>query len=178
MSKIGKLPIPIPSNVKAEVSDNRVRIEGPKGKLDKTFDKAVSIQLEQQQITVKPAHTSRFAKALQGTARSIINNMVTGVREGYSKNLEIDGVGFRANLKGKVLDLALGFSHPILYSIPENITITVDNNTKIKVEGIDKAVVGQVAASIKAYYPVEPYKGKGIRIDGEFVRRKEGKKTA
>ena len=178
MSRTGKLPVIIPEKVKASVKDNTVAVEGPKGKLEKHFDSAVSIQKIENTIEVKPASPSRFSRAMHGTARSIINSMVEGVVEGFSKEIEINGVGFRAAVKDKILDLNLGFSHPIAYSIPENITITVKENTKVKIEGLDKQVVGQVAASIKAYYPVEPYKGKGVRIIGEFVYRKEGKKTA
>ena len=115
---------------------------------------------------------------MQGTVRSIINGMVTGVTEGFSKSLEINGVGFRATVQGNIIDLALGKSHEIKHPIPEGVTVTVDDNTKVKVEGADKQAVGQLAAQIKAYYPVEPYKAKGVRIVGDYVRRKEGKKTA
>ncbi len=178
MSRIGKLPVSIPDKVKVSVDGNTVSVEGPKGKLTKDFDRSVSIAMEDNQIQVAPANNSRLAKAMYGTARSIINNMVLGCEKGYEKNLEIHGVGFRAALQGNLLDLALGYSHPIKYKVPEGINITIAENTKIKVEGADKQMVGQVAASIKSYYPVEPYKGKGVRIVGEFVRRKEGKKTA
>ncbi len=178
MSRIGKIPVIIPEKVKASVRDNTVAIEGPKGKIEKHFDPAVSIAEVENEIVVNPSNSSRFARSMYGTARSIIDNMVRGVVEGYTKQLEINGVGFRAVVKGKTLDLSLGFSHSIAYSIPEGVTVTVADNTKVKVEGVDKQLVGQVAASIKAYYPVEPYKGKGVRILGQFVHRKEGKKTA
>ena len=178
MSRIGKLPVEIPEKVKASVSGNSVSIEGPKGAIAKSFDAPVVIELADNAISVQPKGGSVLARAMHGTARSIIQGMVDGVVHGYSKDLVINGVGFRATVNGKLLDLNLGYSHPIEYPIPEGITITVAENTKVKVEGIDKQVVGQVAADIKAYYPVEPYKGKGVRIVGQFVRRKEGKKTA
>lgn len=178
MSRIGKLPISIPSGVKVAVSDTTIKVEGPKGKIEKTFDKAISIAVEESEIKVSPANTTRFANAMYGTARSIIANMVQGVVEGYSKDLEINGVGFGATLKGKVLNLKLGYSHDIDYNIPEGITITMEGSTKVKVSGIDKHMVGQAAASIKKFAPIEPYKGKGVRIIGEHVIRKEGKTVA
>lgn len=178
MSRIGKLPVAIPDKVSVQVDGSIVKVQGPKGSLEKSFDRAVSITIEDDTVKINPASNSRLSKALHGTARAIINNMVYGVINGYTKNLEIVGVGFRATVKGKVLDLNLGYSHPIEYTIPEGITVTVTENTKVNVSGLDKELVGQVAADIKHYYPVEPYKGKGVRIVGEFVRRKEGKKTA
>jgi large subunit ribosomal protein L6 len=178
MSRIGKLPVAIPDKVTVQVDGSVVKVQGPKGSLEKSFDCAVSITIEDDTVKINPASNSRLSKALHGTARAIINNMVYGVINGYTKNLEIVGVGFRATVKGKVLDLNLGYSHPIEYTIPEGITVTVTENTKVNVSGLDKELVGQVAADIKHYYPVEPYKGKGVRIVGEFVRRKEGKKTA
>lgn len=178
MSRTGKLPVVLPEKVKASVDGNTVTIEGPKGKLAKRFDACVSLAVEDNAVKVAPAANSRLARAMHGTARSIINGMVKGVVEGYSKNLEISGVGYRANLQGKVLDLSLGQSHEIKYPIPEGITVTVAENTKVKVEGIDKQLVGQVAADIYHCSPMEPYKGKGVRIVGQYVRRKEGKKTS
>jgi len=178
MSRKGKLPVAIPEKVKVAITKNVVTVEGPKGKLTKAFDSNVEISENDNHVIVKPLNDSRIANAMHGTARSIIQNMVDGVVNGYSKSLEIFGVGFKATLKGRVLDLALGYSHPILYSIPENITVTVTENTKLRIDGADKHMVGQVAADIKHFYPVEPYKGKGVRIIGEHVRRKEGKKTA
>lgn len=179
MSRIGKLPIEVPSQVKVEINGTDVKISGPKGNLEKSFDRNVNIKLDDSTVTVEPANSSRLAKALHGTTRSIISNMVEGVVNGFSKDLEINGVGFKAILTGQTLDLALGYSHPIAYDIPQGITVTVtDNGTKLKVEGADKHMVGQVAATVKSYYPVEPYKGKGVTIVGDYVRRKEGKKTA
>lgn len=178
MSRIGKLPVPVLDKAKVTVSGQTVSVEGPKGKLEKTFDSAVNIELVDNEVRVSPANDGRHARAMYGTARSIIDNMVTGVVNGYTKQLELKGVGFRCALKGKVLDLALGYSHPCLLDIPEGVTVTVKENTKITVEGADKEAVGQVTAQIYAFYPAEPYKGKGVHIVGKYVRRKEGKKSA
>jgi large subunit ribosomal protein L6 len=179
MSRIGKQPVPIPDKVKVEIKDHTVNVEGPKGKVSKTFAPVVKISITDKKVVVSPtADTSRFAKAMYGTVRSVIAGMVKGVSVGYSKDLEIQGVGFKANLKGKLLDLALGYSHPIVMEIPDGIKITVVDQTKVKVEGADKQLVGAVTAEIRSYYPPEPYKGKGVRIVGERVRRKEGKTVA
>lgn len=178
MSRNGKLPVKFDSKVKVSLKDNCVQIEGPKGKLEKTFNKNVSILLEDNELVVKPKNASSLAKSMHGTARSILASMVEGVVNGFSKELEIQGVGFKAILNGKTLDLALGYSHPIYYEVPDGIDVEIKDATKLKVSGPDKQLVGQVAADIKSFYPVEPYKGKGVRIVGEFVRRKEGKKTA
>jgi large subunit ribosomal protein L6 len=178
MSRIGKQPVPIPDKVKVDIKDTTVRIEGPKGKVEKTFAPVVSIQVADKKVRVKPLEETRFANAMYGTARSIIAGMVKGVTTGYLKELEIQGVGFKANLKGKQLDLALGYSHPILMDIPDGIKVTVTDGTKLTVEGCDKQLVGAVTAEIRSYYPPEPYKGKGVRIVGERVRRKEGKTVA
>lgn len=178
MSRIGKVPVPIPEKVKIDIKDQTVLVEGPKGKVTKTFAPVVKIAIADKKVTVAPTDESRFARAMYGTARSIIAGMVKGVTDGYIKELEIQGVGFKANLKGKQLDLALGYSHPILFDIPEGIKITVTDQTKLKIEGADKQLVGAVTANIRSYYPPEPYKGKGVRIVGERVRRKEGKTVA
>ena len=182
MSRIGKLPVIVPAGVKASVKDNTVSIEGAKGKLSQTFSNAVAIKLEGQEIHVTPASASRQSNAMHGTARSIIAGMVKGVTQGFQKVLEIKGVGFKADLKGKTLTLALGYAHPCIYELPEGITVVIgetpDRNPLLTVSGASKHMVGQVASDIKHFYPVEPYKGKGVRIHGEFVRRKEGKKTA
>jgi len=178
MSRIGKVPVPIPDKVKVVITGNTVFVEGPKGKVTKTFSPVVKIAMADKKVTVTPVEQTRFAGAMYGTARSVIAGMVKGAAEGYVKDLEIQGVGFKANLKGKQLDLALGYSHPILFDIPEGIKITVTDQTKVKVEGADKQLVGAVTANIRAYYPPEPYKGKGVRIVGERVRRKEGKTVA
>ena len=178
MSRIGKQPVPIPDKVKVDIKDSTVHVEGPKGKVQKTFAPVVTIAIADKKVVVAPIGTSRFANAMYGTARSIIAGMVKGVTVGYSKDLEIQGVGFKANLKGKQLDLSLGYSHPILMDIPDGIKITVNEGTRLKVEGCDKQLVGAVTAEIRSYYPPEPYKGKGVRIVGERVRRKEGKTVA
>jgi large subunit ribosomal protein L6 len=178
MSRIGKVPVPIPDKVKVAITNGTVLVEGPKGKVSKHFAPDVKISVADKKVSFEPADDSRFARAMFGTARSIVAGMVKGVTEGYVKDLEIQGVGFKANLKGKQLDLALGYSHPILFDIPEGIKITVTDQTKVKVEGCDKQLVGAVTANIRAYYPPEPYKGKGVRIVGERVRRKEGKTVA
>lgn len=178
MSRIGKVPVPIPDKVKIVITDQTILVEGPKGKVSKTFSPVVKFVVVDKTIVVTPVEESRFAGAMYGTARSIIAAMVKGVTEGFVKDLEIQGVGFKANLKGKQLDLALGYSHPILFDIPEGIKITVTDQTKVKIEGCDKQLVGAVTANIRAYYPPEPYKGKGVRIVGERVRRKEGKTVA
>ena len=179
MSRIGKQPVPIPDKVKVDIKDgNNVFVEGPKGKVQKQFADAVKIAITDKKVIVTPTSDSRFARAMYGTARSIIAGMVKGVTDGYTKDLEIQGVGFKAVLKGKQIDLSLGYSHPILHDIPEGIKITIADGTKIKVEGCDKQTVGQITAEIRAYYKPEPYKGKGVRLGGERVRRKEGKTVA
>ncbi|MDR2845025.1 MAG: 50S ribosomal protein L6 [Puniceicoccales bacterium] len=178
MSRIGKIPVTIPAGVKVAITGQTINVEGPKGKLSKTFSPVVALKHEGAVVTVEPKEESRFAGAMHGTARAIIRNMVLGVTKGYSKKLEIEGVGFKATLKGDSLDLALGYSHPILYKLPAGIKVDIVEGTKLEVTGADKEVVGKVAAEVKHYYPVEPYKGKGVRIVGDYVRRKEGKKTA
>lgn len=178
MSRIGKIAVHIPAGVKVAVDGNTVSVEGPKGKLSQNFADCVEIKVDGGLVHVAPLNETRFAGAMHGTARAIINNMVKGVTEGYSKQLEIQGVGFKAALSGSKLDLSLGQSHPIVYDVPAGIKIVITDGVKIDVSGPDKRLVGQVAADIKAFKPVEPYKGKGVRIVGEFVVRKEGKKTA
>ena len=178
MSRIGKQPVPIPEKVKIDIKDSTISVEGPRGKVQKTFAPVVTIPITDKKVVVAPIGDTRFANAMYGTARSIIAGMVKGVTAGYSKELEIQGVGFKANLKGKQLDLALGYSHPIFMDVPDGIKITVTEGTRLKVEGCDKQLVGAVTAEIRSYYPPEPYKGKGVRIVGERVRRKEGKTVA
>ena len=178
MSRIGKQPVTIPDKVKIDIKGTTVSVEGPKGKVSKTFASVVKIEKKDNNVLVSPTDETRFSRAMYGTARSVIAGMVKGVSIGYLKELEIQGVGFKANLKGSKLDLALGYSHPILHDIPEGIKVTVTDQTKLRIEGADKQMVGQVTAEIRAYYPPEPYKGKGVRIVGERVRRKEGKTVA
>ena len=179
MSRIGKKPVPIPDKIKVDVQDHSICVEGPKGKVSKSFADVVKLSVnDKRQIIVTPLATSRFANAMYGTARSIINSMIKGVTTGFTKDLEIQGVGFKAIAKGKQIEFALGYSHPILFDIPEGIKVTIADNTKLKVEGADKQMVGAVTAEIRSFYPPEPYKGKGVRIVGERVRRKEGKTVA
>ncbi len=178
MSRIGKQPVSIPDKVKITITGETVLVEGPKGKVQKSFAPVVKVTVAEKKVTFAPTEDSRFAKAMYGTARSVVAGMVKGVTDGYTKDLEIQGVGFKAALKGKQLDLALGYSHPILMDIPEGIKVTVTDGTKVRVEGADKQLVGAVTAEIRGYYPPEPYKGKGVRIVGERVRRKEGKTVA
>lgn len=179
MSRIGKLPVEIPDKVEVKVDNGAtISVKGPKGSLTRTFKSTVvAIKVEDGNVVVSPVGKSREAKAMYGTARSIINGMVEGVTKGFEKNLTINGVGFKAAVQGDFLDLALGYSHPIKHPIPAGLTVTVADQTKVKVEGYDKQVVGQFAAQVKKFYPVEPYKGKGVTINGEYVRRKEGKKA-
>lgn len=178
MSRIGKVPVKIPSGVEVTIDGQVISVKGPKGDLSQEFSSLAKFSISEETLVVSPADDSRSAQAVYGTARSIIANMVQGVVTPFTKNLLIEGVGFRATVKGTKIDLELGFSHPILHDIADGVTVTVADNVKIHVEGADKQKVGQMAAEIKSYYPVEPYKGKGVRILGEYVRRKEGKKSA
>ena len=178
MSRIGKIPVDVPAGVDVAVENHTIRVKGPKGELSQTFSPLAAIKISGDNVVISPADDSRAARAQYGTTRSIIANMVEGVTKPFSKDLLIQGVGFRAAVKGAVIDLELGYSHPVQHPIPEGVTVTVAENVKIHVEGADKQKVGQLAAEINNYYPVEPYKGKGVRIIGQFVRRKEGKKSA
>lgn len=176
MSRVGKQPITIPAKVTVKVDENRqVSVEGPKGKLSYELPEGINLKQEDSTLRVERESEERRVRALHGTAARLIGNMVTGVSTGFTKQLEIQGVGFRAAVKGDKLDLNLGYSHPLLHPIPKELKVTVTDNTKISVEGIDKQLVGQFAADVRAYYPPEPYKGKGVRYAGEYVRRKEGK---
>jgi len=175
MSRIGKQPIAIPAKVKIDVQGQKVRVEGPKGKLSFDLPKRTTATVDAGKIVVTRLGEDAEAKALHGLSRSILNNMVKGVTDGFVKKLEIQGVGFKAAVAGKVINLSLGYSHPINYPIPDQIKVTVDENTKVTIEGPDKQLVGQVASEIRSYYPPEPYKGKGVRYSDEKVIRKEGK---
>jgi large subunit ribosomal protein L6 len=175
MSRIGKQPIAIPAKVKVEVKGQKVHVEGPKGKLDWELPARTSLKVDGDKIVVSRNGEDAQSRALHGTSRALINNMVKGVSEGFVKKLEIQGVGFKAAVQGKVVNLALGFSHPINYNIPDQIKVTVEENTKLTIEGPDKIIVGKVASEIRSFYPPEPYKGKGVRYAGEHVQRKEGK---
>ena len=175
MSRIGKQPIAIPPKVKIEVKGQKVLVEGPKGKLDWELPKRTSLKVHDGKILVSRDGEDAQARALHGLSRALVNNMVKGVTDGFVKKLEIQGGGVKAAVVGKVVNLSLGYSHPLNYPIPDQIKVTVEENTKLTIEGPDKRVVGQVASEIRAYYPPEPYKGKGVRYAGEHVVRKEGK---
>lgn len=176
MSRIGNKSIPIPPKVTIKVADDStVTVEGPKGKLDWKLPNGIGLTQADDEATVTRPSDHRTVRALHGTSRALVANMVKGVSEGFVKHLHITGVGFRATVKGSDLDLSLGRSHPLLHPIPADLTVTVEENTKIKVEGIDKHLVGQFASDVRAYYPPEPYKGKGVRYPDEHVRRKAGK---
>jgi len=175
MSRVGLKPISLPEKVAVKLDGRTVVVEGPKGKLDFSLPEGIDLKAGDGSVVVSRATETRQLKALHGTARSLVQNMIIGVSQGFVKDLEIHGVGLRAAVKGKELDLSLGRSHPLLHPIPSGLTVTVNENTKIKVEGIDKQVVGQFAAEVRGFYPPEPYKGKGVRYVGEHVRRKEGK---
>ncbi len=175
MSRVGKKAITIPAGVTVTVNGAAVTVKGAKGELSWTMPEGITAAVEGETLTVSRADESRKLRALHGTNRSLLANMVEGVSKGFVKELEIVGVGFKAAVKGKALDLALGKSHPILHPIPAGLTVTVTDNTKVKVEGVDKQVVGQFAAEVRGYYPPEPYKGKGVHYVGEHIRRKEGK---
>ena len=175
MSRIGKMPIAVPAGVDVTINGTTVTAKGPKGELSGTYSELVSISLNENEIVVAPVEESSAANAQHGLVRTLINNMVVGVSEGFEKRLEFIGVGYRVQLKGKDLTMNVGYSHPVEYTCPENITFEVPDNTHIIVRGINKQQVGQVAAEIRAKRPPEPYKGKGIRYEGEYVRRKLGK---
>jgi large subunit ribosomal protein L6 len=175
MSRIGKVPIEIPAKVKVDIKGQRVAIEGPKGKLHFDLPKRTQAKMDANKLVVSRQGDDHQAKALHGLSRSILNNMVRGVSQGFSKRLEIHGVGFKAAVQGKNINLNLGFSHPIVYAIPDQIKVVVEENTKLLVEGPDKQLVGLVASEIRSFYPPEPYKGKGVRYVDERIIRKEGK---
>jgi large subunit ribosomal protein L6 len=175
MSRIGKNPIPLPSGVTVKVDGTTSLVKGPKGEHSQHIPEGLGFEVEDGQLTVTRPDDSKTMRARHGLVRALIANQVTGVTEGFTKKLEIIGVGYRAAVKGKVLDLQLQFSHPVEYPIPEGISINCPDQTHIEVSGIDKQIVGQVAAEIRAYRKPEPYKGKGIRYEGETIVRKAGK---
>jgi large subunit ribosomal protein L6 len=176
MSRIGKKPVPLPKGVTASVSGQTVSVKGPKGELKVTLVPEVQARVEADGIAVMPHKEMERAAAMWGMSRTLVNNLVVGVTQGFTTKLEIQGVGYRAAVQGKSLNLQLGFSHDVAYPIPAGITITAEKPTMLTVAGMDKQLVGQVAAEIRAYRKPEPYKGKGVRYEGEYVRRKEGKK--
>jgi len=175
MSRIGKQPISIPAKVKVEFKGRKVNVEGPKGKLAWELPGGTTAKIEGATIIVSREGEDAQTRALHGLSRALVNNMVKGVSDGFAKRLEINGVGFKAAVAGKTITMNLGYSHPIVYSIPEQIKVTVEENTKILVEGPDKQLVGKVAAELRSYYPPEPYKGKGVKYSDEKITRKEGK---
>ena len=178
MSRIGKQPILIPAGVTVEVDGATVTVKGAKGESAYTAPDCIAMKVEDNSVVVSRTDGSRHSAAMFGTVRSTVNNMVLGVSTGYKKQLLIDGVGYKAQMKGTDVVLSLGYSHDIVYNIPEGIAVEVQNGTVVNIEGIDKQLVGQVAARIRDFSPVEPYKGKGVRYSDEQVRRKEGKAVA
>jgi len=180
MSRVGKNPVKIPQGVEVNISGQDVKVKGKLGELSLRVHDEVAVKIEEQDgakvVAFQPRSQSRMAKKIWPTMRVLVNNMVKGVSEGYKKNLEIKGVGYRVNLQGTTLVMSLGYSHEIRYAIPKDIKLKVDEQTKIEITGADKQKVGQVAADIRGYRPPEPYKGKGIRYVDEYILRKEGKK--
>lgn len=176
MSRVGSLPVEVPEGVKVNITSDSISVEGKRGKQDFHLVPEVSIKVEDGKIVVTPANMAKKSRMMWGTYRSIIQNMVTGVTEGFKVELDIQGVGYRASLQGKNLVLQLGFSHDVIYPIPDDVTIAVPKQTTVILESTNKQRVGQIAAEIRSYRPPEPYKGKGVRYVDEYVRRKEGKK--
>jgi large subunit ribosomal protein L6 len=175
VSRIGKLPIQIPGNIELSIKNGSVFVKGPKGELSQKYDKGLTLERKEDKLYIKRPSDEIKWKSLHGLTRTLINNMVVGVDKGYSKTLNIEGVGYKAEKKGKFLVLSLGYSHPIYLYPPEGILIDVNSPTQISVSGIDKVLVGSIAAKIRSFRPPEPYKGKGVRYEGEMVRRKAGK---
>lgn len=176
MSRIGKKPVVVPNGVEVKISGDQVSVKGAKGELSERIHSSVTVKQDDNVVTVETNDGSKQARAMSGTMRALINNMVVGVSEGFSKRLQLNGVGYRAKASGKSLNLTLGFSHPIDYSLPDGVTVETPSNTEIVVSGADKQRVGQVAAEIRAFRAPEPYKGKGVRYADERIRRKETKK--
>ncbi|MGY3817223.1 50S ribosomal protein L6 [Gemella taiwanensis] len=175
MSRIGNKVITVPAGVEVSIVDNFATVKGPKGELKQQFDKDMTFNIEGSEITVVRPSDSKRHRTVHGTTRAILANMVEGVSTGFKKELELIGVGYRAQMQGKKLVLSVGYSHPVEFEEIDGITLGVEGNTKVSIEGINKEVVGQYAAKVRAVRPPEPYKGKGIRYVGEYVRRKEGK---
>ncbi|MEM7399930.1 MAG: 50S ribosomal protein L6 [Pseudomonadota bacterium] len=176
MSRIGKKPIAVPSGVTVNIDGQAVSVKGPKGEMSATLVDQVLVRMDDDGVWVDPANKSKTARSMWGMSRTIVSNLVEGVSDGFKKTLEITGVGYRANLQGQNLQLALGYSHDVIYEVPEGISIEVPQPTQIIVSGMDKQRVGQVAAEIRRFRPPEPYKGKGVKYAGEYIFRKEGKK--
>ncbi len=178
MSRIGKKPVSIPKGVTVQVSDGVVKVKGPKGELSAVLHRDISVEVKPEEANVKVSGTDNFHNALHGLWRSLLNNMVSGTTKGYEKKLEIVGVGYRAEMKGSNVQLTLGFSHPILFKPPQGIKIETPSPTNIMVSGMDKQLVGQIAAKLRSFRPPEPYKGKGVKYENEYIRRKAGKAAA
>ena len=176
MSRIGKKAIPVPSGVTVTLDGQNVKVKGSKGELELTLVDDVTIEQGDDGLKVEPRGDTKRARSMWGMSRTLVANMITGVADGFTRELEINGVGYRAQMKGKDLQLQLGFSHEVLFPVPDGIKIECEKNTQIKISGIDKQQVGQVAAKIRAYRPPEPYKGKGVKYADEYIFRKEGKK--
>ncbi len=176
MSRIAKAPVAIPAGVEVTLAESKIAIKGVKGTLEMNIHSSVEIKQEENTIVFAPKNGDKSAMAMAGTFRSLVNNMVIGVTQGYQKKLMLQGGGYRAKTSGKVVNLSLGFSHPVDYELPEGIKVEVPTQTEIVISGVDKQQVGQVAAEIRGYRPPEPYKGKGVRYADEIVRRKEAKK--
>ena len=177
MSRIGKQPIPIPQGVTVKVTDSVISAEGPKGKLSQSMPAGISAAVDETQLLIRRATDARQARALHGLTRALAANMVNGVKNGFERKLEIVGIGYRAQLQGKTLQIALGFSHPVIFPLPEGVSAEVDRQTAITLRAADKALLGQTAARLRALRKPDPYKGKGIRYAGEVVRKKVGKKA-
>ena len=175
MSRVGSKTIEVPDKVKVAIADNHVSVEGPKGKLEMDMPSRTTVSQDENVLSVARDGDDREAKAMHGLGRSLLNNMGVGVSEGYVKKLEINGVGFKAAVSGNTVTMNLGYSHPIKYDLPNQVTVSVDKDTNVTIEGPDKQKVGLVAAELRGFYPVEPYKGKGVKYAGEYIRRKEGK---
>jgi large subunit ribosomal protein L6 len=176
MSRIGKKPVALPSGVTASMADGTLSVKGPKGELTMPMSDLISYEMKEEGVSVQPANNSKAARAFWGMQRTLVQNLVTGVTEGFTKVLEITGVGYRATAQGKTLKLQLGYSHDVNFDVPEGIEIKTPDNTTVEISGIDKQKVGQVAAEIRRWRKPEPYKGKGIKYRGEYIFRKEGKK--
>jgi len=178
MSRVGRRPVPIPSGVAVSVGGGMIRVKGPKGELSRPVPPRIEVSVEGAEVAFARPDDKPDTRALHGLARALTANMVTGVTTGFTRGLEIEGVGYRADVKGSTLNLSLGFSHPVSMQIPKGLAVQMDGNTRLRIEGIDKELVGQFAANIRALRPPEPYKGKGIRYAGERIRRKVGKTGA
>ena len=176
MSRVAKKPIPVPNSVKIAMTDSEISVKGSKGELSMSINADVEIVNDGDKLMFSPRFDTAFSRAMSGTTRALVNNMVTGVSDGFEKKIELFGVGFRAQVQGKSINLTLGFSHPVVYDLPEGVTAETPSQTESLLKSSDKQKLGQAAAEIRAFRPPEPYKGKGVRIENEYIRRKEAKK--